>query len=114
MRYLSQTSLNAQDASASANGPTIDSSELLYMSVQIVATGSPTGVVKIQGSNDPGNSLSNTVPTNWTDLTSKSKTLTTSGAFMIEMFQPAYRWMRVVYTAGGTGTVTVNIFAQGA
>jgi hypothetical protein len=114
MRYLSQTSLNAQDASASANGPVIDSSELLYMSVQIVATGSPTGTVKIQGSNDPGNSMSLTVPTNWTDLTSKSKTLTTSGAFMIETFQPTYRWVRVVYTAGGTGAVTVNVFAQGA
>ena len=114
MRYLSQTALNAQDASASANGPTIDSSELLYMSVQIVATGSPTGTVKVQGSNDPGNSISNTVPTNWVDLSSKSKTLTTSGAFMIEAFNPCYRWMRVTYTAGGTGAVTVNVFAQGA
>ena len=112
MRYVEQTSLNAVSAAASTTGPTIDSSNLINSSVMIVVTGTVTGIVKLQGSNDYGNSQSNSVPTNWVDIPNTAITLASANAF-IPTTQMCYNWIRVAFVAGGTGTVTAKLFAQG-
>jgi hypothetical protein len=113
MRYITDLTFNAIDASASANGPTIDASQLLQVSAQIIATGSPTGTIKFQASNDFGNSMASTTPTNWTDIATQTITLTTAGSFLIPKFEICYQWIRIVYTSGGTGTITVKMKAHG-
>jgi len=102
------------DPAVSANGPAVYAAFLLYCSVQIVSTGSPTSTIKIQASNDKGNPQDNFVPTNWFDIPSATVTLSASGVAAIPKTDLSYNWIRISHTAGGTGTLAVNLFAVGA
>ena len=113
MRYIEQTAINNVTAASNATGPTIDSSFLLFSSTMIIVTGTVTGIVKLQGSNDYGNSQSNFTPTNWVDIPNATVTLASANAY-IPTTQMCYNWVRVVFVAGGTGTVTAKFFGQGA
>lgn len=116
MKYLSVQSIAATSITPTFNGPTIDASQLLAISVQAVLTGtSPNGSIKIQASNDvcnAGNLPSGSfTPTNWTDISGATVAYTTTGTVLIPKLELCYRWIRIVNTfVSGTGTAAVNVF----
>lgn len=113
MKFINEQVLSGSVAS-NANSKAIYSAFLLYASLQIVSTGSPTASFKIQASNDVGNPQLNFTPTNWFDVPSATVTLSGSGVVAIPKTDIAYTWIRVVRTGGGTGTADVTIFGMGA
>ena len=119
MRFLPYKALAAIDAVvASSASPPIDANQLLYVSVQIVASGAPVGVAKLQCSNDFSTDKINStqqVVTNWSDIPSATVAVSAAGVFLVPKTDLCYRWIRVVYTkTSGTGAITANVNALGA
>lgn len=106
MRSIVEPAINLGDASlASLTSGPIDASLLAMASAHVVATGSPVGTVKFQGSNELGGVSG---PTTWTDI-NQSVNVPSSGSFYISKFDSCYQWLRLVYTkTSGTGAITVN------
>lgn len=104
---------------------------IFMYSISFIVSGTPTGSVKLQASNDPetndtqvntsygaGQSPTNPPavgPSNWADITNSTFALTTSGVTMWNVSEVAYNYVRVVYTdtSGGTSTATANIVYNG-
>ena len=100
-------------AAASINGSAIFAANLFSCSVQLAATGSAAGTMKLQASNDESNA-SGFVPTNWSDISGATVSVSGAGAFLIPKTDLCYQWVRVVYTNSGTGTISVVFKALGA
>jgi hypothetical protein len=102
------------DLSVSFNLKPIWLGHVALASIQLVFSGSsPTGTFKLQASCDPGqpNAQSEAQQysgvSNWTDISSSSQAVTTSGNVIWNIADPGYQWVRVAWTAtSGTGTVT--------
>lgn len=104
--------------------PKIDANQIYAVSV-VTTFGDmgATGTCKLQGSNDiinattiaASNIVQDFTPVNWVDIPNTSATVTAGVCPAIEKFQLCYRWIRFVYTQGGSGstTVTANINIQG-
>jgi hypothetical protein len=117
MQQFQQKVLDAVGTGTTRNSAAIDASNMLQVSAQCIATGSPTGAVKIQVSNDspigmPGLSSSVWTPPNWTDLAGATIAVTSAASFLLPKTDICYQFIRFVYTGSGTGTVTVNIKAN--
>lgn len=86
---------------------------------QLVWTGTPTGTLTLQGSNDLGDESAGTGPagvtglTNWTTISTQA----VSGAAGDHIFNSAtagYRWARVTYTASSsTGSLSGRVQTKG-
>lgn len=113
---------NKQIATAVAMNANYTSSAVplknIYMyNISANVTGTPTGTIKLQASNDPETNdtmplgVPQPLPTNWADIANSTFTLTASGDTMWNVSQVAYNYVRVVYTdtSGGTSTATMNI-----
>jgi hypothetical protein len=94
---------------------------LMYNMVAIV-TGTPTGTVFLEASNDPianvlPGSPSITAPQNWSMIKSSDFVLSSSGSTMWNVKGIAYNYVRVAYTdaSGGTSTaqMTINFNGKG-
>lgn len=81
-------------------------------SIQAVITGTPTGSVRLQASNDqfveiePGNNP----PIVWTDISGSTFTVTAAGNEMWNVSDVGYTWVRIAYTdtSGGTSAAVMN------
>lgn len=95
---------------STTNGQVIDVSLIFSISAQLVATGSAAGSFKIQVSDDSGpDSYTDTfVPTNWSDLSGASVSVSGSGVYLIPKVDLSYNYIRFVYVSTGTGTVVAN------
>lgn len=97
------------DMSAPINSSSQNLDEAVSYSVQAVITGTMTGTVSLQASNDV---LSNnlTSPINWTTIPETISSVNNTGTYMVNVEFPAYSWVRLIYTPiSGTGTMTANI-----
>lgn len=87
---------------------TSNSQGLIFMlsaSIQAVWTGSPTGNLSIQISNDN---------INWSTYTGSSTAVSGAGNFMWNLLTTPYPWVRVIYTAsGGTGSLNISVNGKG-
>lgn len=120
MRNSNVQSMKVLSAAADQNGAAIDASQMLAASVQVVTTGTSTGTLKMQFSNDTPaqcttGSTGKLVPTNWTDITSQSVAVAAAGAVGIMKFDCCYQFIRPVWTHtnGAAGTVSVEVNAKG-
>jgi len=120
MRQNTVVAINAADASVNELGIVIDSAFIISASAIAVSTGSSTGTINIQGSNDlPAGlavtSLGHPIPVNWINITSLTATISAATIAIIPAFQVCYRWLRVSYVKnnGSAGTITVNMQTQG-
>lgn len=112
MRQLNEIALSSADLS-SANGAAIGSANLFSLSVQVIASGTaPVGALKVQISNDAPNTVGG--PTNWTDISGATVSVTGVGSFLIPKTEICYQWIRLVWTkTSGTGVVTAKLQALG-
>jgi hypothetical protein len=116
MKYLSENVLSAPDTSSQI-GMIIDGNQLIAASFHCYFSDTTVvGTLNIQGSNDiaPYQVNPNFVPTNWINIPLAGATITSGSNAMITIDPMVYRWLRVNLTVStpGTGTVTVNMFAQ--
>lgn len=84
----------------------------VFFSIQALWTGTPTGTLLVQISNDDPNIVT---PLNWSTYTGSSQSLTGSaGDFMWNFFPTGYNWARLIYTASsGSGTLNARVAAKG-
>lgn len=100
MGYINTTILSGSNATT-ASGAAIDASQLISASFQThFGDNQAAGTIKIQVSNDHD-------ATHWTDIPTKSSTITSGFASLITIPQNAYRWLRASWTSTGTGTQTI-------
>lgn len=79
-----------------------DTSQVVAGSVQVISTGA-VGTAKLQVSNDKKN------PSNWTDLSGATVSVSGAGAFLIPKVDLCYRYIQLVYTnSSGSGNITAN------
>lgn len=90
-----------------------------------IITGTPTGTIQIQASNDPetndtqynvaGNRPPSTAPTNWVTIANSPFSVTSAGESMWNVQAVGYNYVRVQYidSSGGTSTATMNIVFNG-
>lgn len=116
MKYLSFNPIVDAPNNASISSSAIDGSQLVKLSVQAVATGTPTGSLQVQFSNDQvpvGYTFQNFTPTNWNDL-GFPVAITSATTYGIAQQDICYRALRLVYTSSdvlATGTLNVHIMA---
>lgn len=120
--YNKQISVNVlMNTSSNSSAYCLDT--IFGYSIQAVYTGTPTGTLKLQGSDDPTGDFASpanatNIPTNWSDIAGTSQALTAAGTFLWNMSDVGYNWVRLVYTdtSGGTSTAILNarINAKGA
>lgn len=116
MRTSNKQILTAQALNANITTTPFQLKNVYMYSVAFNVTGTPTGVVKLQASNDPETNDSmpsnnpQPSPSNWADITNSSFTLSAAGETMWNVSSIAYNWVRVVYTdnSSGASTATVN------
>lgn len=103
MKFQTKTIVSAADVASNITSETINLEYNFGYAVQASFTGSPTGTVLVQGSNDQ---------TNWSTL----DTLTISGTTLQHANRDAvyFPFIRAFKAAGGTGTMTVTITIKGA
>lgn len=119
MRSNVSANINALDASKDEAGVAIPIQQIYAVSAQIVSTGSSTGTVTIQVSNDPVNICTvdangKFVPVNWSNLAT-AITVTAASITQLAKTDVCNQWLRAIYTHnnGSAGTITVNINTQG-
>jgi len=109
--------ISAASAAVDQSSSPIDARNLLYISVQAVITGTSTGTLKLQFSNDildPTLTLS--APTNWSDIPNATVVVAGAGVVAIPKTDLCYQTIRAVFihTNGASGTITVNTKVIGA
>lgn len=115
MRQNNSVNINAASAAANANGSVIDANQVFALSAQAVVTGTSTGTLNIQASNDIApavDSNGNPAPTNWSNIaTVGTVSISGAGVYLIPKFDVCYRWIRAQFVAGNNaaGTISVNI-----
>lgn len=118
MRQLPVPALVAINAATAGDqaSAAIPTQNIFSMSAQVVASGAPVGVAKVQVSNDEAVSIPNQfAPTNWSDLSGVTVSVSAAGVFLIPKFDVCYNYVRLVYTkTSGTGAITVNVKGLGA
>lgn len=105
--------MNAVSLGASVNSSAYRIENFTHVALQAVITGASSlnGAFKLQGSCDNPDA---SAPTNWSDITSSSATVTADGDVLWNIVDPSYNWIRVVYTrTGGSATVSVRVNAKG-
>jgi len=109
---------------ANYNSPYQPLKSIFMYTIAAIITGTPSGTLKIQASNDPETNDTQTNstglppavgPVNWVDIADSSFAVATSGETMWNVRYIGYNYVRVVYTdaSGGTSTATMNIIYNG-
>ncbi len=112
MRQINDNIIPLQ-AAATITTAAIPALNLFSCSVQASAVGAgAAGTLQLQASNDEpvGAGI---VPSNWSNITSATVTISGAGAFLIPKTDLCYQWVRLVYTNSGTGTISVIFKALG-
>lgn len=116
MRQSLIQAMNAVDASIDENSSAISSKELLSCSLQAVVTGTSTGTLKLQFSNDIVDPINPPqVPTSWSDIPSATVSVSGAGVVLIPKTDLCYEFIRVafVHGNGAAGHITANVKTLG-
>jgi hypothetical protein len=97
---------DAASLGASTQTSAIDVTRLIYASIAIDWTGTPTGTIQLQAKNGDSS---------WIDITGQSQALAgSSGAVMFSLTILPWEQIRLAYArTSGTGTITANLIAKG-
>jgi len=115
MKPNTNVNINAASAAVNQNGAVLPGQYVYSISAQAVVTGTSTGTLNIQASNDSGvvnDSSGNPNPTNWSNIaTVGTVSISGAGVYLIPKFDVCYRWIRAQFVAGNaaSGTISVNI-----
>lgn len=132
MRTFNKQVSTAQAMNVNSSSPYTQLRNIYTYCMAALITGSATGTIKLQASNDPETNDTQTnqatvlgqpptnppskAPTHWADITGSSFVVTgTDTEIMWNVDAVGYNYVRVVYTdtSGGTSTATMNIVFNG-
>jgi hypothetical protein len=131
MRTFNKTVATAVPLNANYNSPYVQLRNIYTYAMAAIITGTPTGTVQIQASNDPetndtqvntsygpGQNPTNppsTAPSNWVTITGSPFVVSSSGESMWNVNFVGYNYVRVQYidSSGGTSTATMTIIFNG-
>lgn len=100
---------DSQELTSTTNTPTKDVYNCDRYAIQADYTGTFSGSLKLEVSNDEADSV-----TNWTELTGSSVAITSDGTYIWNVKHVAYRAVRVVYTyTSGSVTLSLSFTAKG-
>jgi hypothetical protein len=110
------TNIKTADASVNQSGAVLLGYRVAALSAQAVVTGTSTGTLNIQVSNDIISTGGPPTPTNWSDIaTVGTVSIAGAGIYLIPQIDICYNFIRASYTAdnGEAGTINVNIQTYG-
>lgn len=124
MRTVNRTVSSNILLNTNYNSPYQQLKNIYTYSIAAIITGTPTGTIALQASNDPetndtqnnSTNLPPTVaPTNWVTITGSTFTLTAAGETLFNVDAVGYNYVRVTYTdtSGGTSTARLAIIFNG-
>lgn len=125
MRVFNQQISTNVAMNANSNSPYVPLKSIFMYCIAAIVTGTPTGTIKLQASNDPetNDTQYNTtesrppavIPTHWVDIDDSSFVLASAGETMWNVRDVGYNYVRVVYTdaSGGSSTATMTIIFNG-
>ena len=99
------------ELNTSFNSAVVPLTNVFNYAIQIVFTGTPTGLFHLQSSCDtdtPAN-LINPDNMNWTDIANSDFSVSAAGNVEWNVDGAGYTWVRVVYTDGSGGTSTAVV-----
>lgn len=119
MKDLNEQILNNVDASVNQQSFGIDLNYRYGVSIQAIITGSPIGILRLQGSNDYG-SRNSSIPdqgqgvVNWSDIANSDTPVAGAGSASWNFQGSFYKWIRLIYVAtSGTGNITARANSKG-
>lgn len=125
MRTINKQLATAVPMNANYNSPYQPLRSIYTYCMSAIVTGTPTGTIQIQASNDPetNDTQINTTanlppavgPTHWVTIANSSFPLSSSGETMWNVNFVGYNYVRVQYidSSGGTSTATMDIIFNG-
>lgn len=118
MRTFNKQIATSTPMNVNSNSAFVPLKNIFMYSLAAIVTGTPTGTIKLQASNDPESpefAIPTNPPTNWVDIANSSFPLTASGETMWNVSEVAYNYVRVVYidSSSGASTATMNIVFNG-
>lgn len=131
MRTFNRTIATAVPLNANYNSPYVQLKNIYTYAIQAIITGTPTGTIQIQASNDPETNDTQTnaptvdgqkplnppsvAPVNWTTITNSPFSVTSAGIEFWNVNFVGYNYVRVQYidSSGGTSTATMTIVFNG-
>lgn len=122
MRVFNKRVANAINSTSGYTSPYIPLKSIYLFSIAAIMTGSPSGTIKLQASNDPETNDTQTNssgtapavgPTNWVDIANSTFTISASGETMWNVTNVAYNYVRVVYAGSGSSTTTIIFNGKG-
>lgn len=117
MRQSLFNNIPSSSAAVDQNGAAISSRQEFYISAQAVVTGTSTGTLKLQFSNDIVNPvLGPPTITNWSDIPSATVAVAGAGVYAIPKTEICYEYVRAVFvhTNAAAGTISCNTKVIGA
>ncbi len=110
--FLTDTAMNAN-----ITGPAMEVHFMYVFSITAKVTGTPTGVIHLEVSNDHWDCNPTYVPGNFNTLSDSTFTLTSAGLTTWNYNGAGFNYVRVVYVDGSSGvstaTLTVTMNAKG-
>ena len=131
MRTFNRLVATAVPLNANYNSPYVQLKNIYTYTMSAIITGTPTGTVQIQASNDPETNDTQTnlptalntqmtnppskAPVNWVTITGSPFIVTSAGEQMWNVNYAGYNYVRVQYidSSGGTSTATMTIIFNG-
>jgi hypothetical protein len=113
MRFANEKAVVDKSMAASFTSSPIVLDQVFGFSFHAVFTGSPVGTFLLQCSNDDVKLASQV--SNWSDIGSSSKSITSAGNIFWNIDNAFYKWVRITYTAGaGSGVCNITFVSKGA
>lgn len=109
MRVNNNPFISNQILNADFNSVPQQLNQMFGYSIQGVITGTPTGTISLQMSDDPNSGNIN--PVNWTTITGTSQSVAAAGTFAYNVSDVEYTWVRLVYVDGSSGSSTAVLNA---
>lgn len=125
MRTINKQITTEQILNVNYNSPYVPLKSIILYTMAAIITGTPTGSLKLQASNDPETndtqynataSMPPAVgPTHWVDITDSTFAVSASGETMWNVRDIGYNYVRVVYTdsSSGASTATMTVVFNG-
>lgn len=118
MRPNTNLNINAASAAVDQHGLVIPALQLIMASAQAVVTGTSTGTLNIQASNDqPSGVDANGLPvvSHWSNISGATIAIAGAGNYLIPKIDVCYAWIRAdfVHANSASGTISVNVQTSG-
>lgn len=124
MRTVNKQLSTSQPLNVSSNSQYQPLKSIYTYSIAAIITGTPTGSIKLQASNDPETNdtqvnstglAPSVAPSHWADITDSTFAVAASGEVMWNVNAVGYNYVRVSYTdtSGGSSTATATIIFNG-